>query len=68
MQDSTSTAVTLPAVGDSRCAISRAGAATRNCNRGGVLGKFADALVVKRTNGKSLLEGLNNFKVLVERH
>ena len=34
---------------------------------GGVLGKLADALVVKRINGKSLEEGLNNFKALVER-
>lgn len=34
---------------------------------GGVLGKIADALIVKRMNGKSLEEGLNNFKALVER-
>ena len=34
---------------------------------GGVFGKFADALIVKRMNGKSLEEGLNNFKALVER-
>jgi uncharacterized protein YndB with AHSA1/START domain len=34
---------------------------------GGVLGKLADALIVKRMNGKSLEEGLNNFKALVER-
>ena len=34
---------------------------------GGALGKFADALMVKRMNGKSLEEGLNNFKALVER-
>jgi uncharacterized protein YndB with AHSA1/START domain len=34
---------------------------------GGVLGKLADALVVKRMNGKSLEEALNNFKALVER-
>jgi hypothetical protein len=32
-----------------------------------VLGKLADALIVKRMNGKSLEEGLNNFKALVER-
>jgi carbon monoxide dehydrogenase subunit G len=35
--------------------------------RGGALGKVADALIVKRMNGKSLGEGLNNFKALVER-
>jgi uncharacterized protein YndB with AHSA1/START domain len=34
---------------------------------GGALGKLADALIVKRLNGKSLEEGLNNFKGLVER-
>jgi uncharacterized membrane protein len=34
---------------------------------GGVFGKLADALLVKRINGKSLEEGLNNFKALVER-
>ena len=34
---------------------------------GGVFGKVADALIVKRLNGKSLEEGLNNFKALVER-
>ena len=34
---------------------------------GGVFGKLADALMVKRMNGKSLEEGLNNFKALVER-
>lgn len=33
----------------------------------GVLGKLADALIVKRMNGKSLEQGLNNFKALVER-
>ncbi len=33
----------------------------------GVFGKIADALMVKRMNGKSLEEGLNNFKALVER-
>ena len=33
---------------------------------GGVLGKLADALIVKRMNGKSLEQGLNNFKALVE--
>ena len=34
---------------------------------GGVFGKLADALIVKRMNGKSLEEALNNFKALVER-
>jgi uncharacterized protein YndB with AHSA1/START domain len=34
---------------------------------GGVFGKAADALMVKRMNGKSLEEGLNNFKALLER-
>jgi uncharacterized membrane protein len=34
---------------------------------GGVLGKLADALIVKRMNGKSLEAGLNNFKGLAER-
>jgi uncharacterized protein YndB with AHSA1/START domain len=34
---------------------------------GGAIGKLADALIVKRMNGKSLEEGLNNFKALVER-
>src|SRR3954451_21350111 len=34
---------------------------------GGVFGKLADALIVKRMNGKSLEEGLNNFRALVER-
>ena len=34
---------------------------------GGVFGKLADALIVKRVNGKSLEEGLDNFKTLVER-
>ena len=33
----------------------------------GVFGKIADALIVKRMNGKSLEEALNNFKALVER-
>jgi uncharacterized protein YndB with AHSA1/START domain len=33
----------------------------------GVFGKIADALIVKRMNGKSLEQGLNNFKALVER-
>jgi carbon monoxide dehydrogenase subunit G len=33
---------------------------------GGVFGKVADALMVKRMNAKSLEQGLNNFKVLVE--
>jgi len=35
--------------------------------RGGVFGKIADALIVKRMNGNSLEKGLNNFKALVER-
>jgi carbon monoxide dehydrogenase subunit G len=35
--------------------------------RGGVLGKLADALMVKRMNAKSLEEALDNFKGLVER-
>jgi carbon monoxide dehydrogenase subunit G len=35
---------------------------------GGVLGKIADALIVKRLNAKSLEGGLQNFKALVERH
>src|SRR4051794_12765087 len=34
---------------------------------GGVFGKIADALVVRRMNGKSLEQGLHNFKGLVER-
>jgi uncharacterized protein YndB with AHSA1/START domain len=34
---------------------------------GGVGGRIADALFVKRMNGKSLEEGLRNFKALVER-
>ena len=34
---------------------------------GGVFGKIADALIVRRLNVKSLEEGLQNFKVLVER-
>ena len=34
---------------------------------GGVFGKIADALIVKRMNAKSLEEGLHNFKALVER-
>ena len=34
---------------------------------GGVFGKLGDALIVKRMNGKTLEEGLNNFKALVER-
>ena len=34
---------------------------------GGLLGKLADALMVRRMNDKSLEEGLNNFKALVER-
>jgi carbon monoxide dehydrogenase subunit G len=34
---------------------------------GGVFGRIADALVVKRMNAKSLEEGLHNFKALAER-
>jgi uncharacterized protein YndB with AHSA1/START domain len=34
---------------------------------GGVFGKIADALMVKRMNGRSLEEGLQNFKAFVER-
>jgi uncharacterized protein YndB with AHSA1/START domain len=34
---------------------------------GGVFGKIADALVVRRMNGKTLEKALNNFKALVER-
>lgn len=34
---------------------------------GGVFGKIADALIVKRMNSKSLEEALHNFKALVER-
>jgi uncharacterized membrane protein len=33
---------------------------------GGVFGKIADALVVKRMNSKSLEQGLRNFKDVVE--
>jgi uncharacterized protein YndB with AHSA1/START domain len=32
----------------------------------GPIGKAADALIVKRMNGKSLEDGLKNFKALVE--
>jgi uncharacterized protein YndB with AHSA1/START domain len=34
---------------------------------GGAFGRIADALIVKRMNGKSLGEGLDNFKALMER-
>jgi uncharacterized protein YndB with AHSA1/START domain len=34
---------------------------------GGVLGKIADSLIVERMNAKSLEQGLQNFKALVER-
>ena len=34
---------------------------------GGLFGKIADALMVKRMNAKSLEEALSNFKALVER-
>src|SRR2546423_11559995 len=34
---------------------------------GGALGKLPDSLTAKRMNGKSLEQGLNNFKALVER-
>jgi uncharacterized protein YndB with AHSA1/START domain len=33
---------------------------------GGVLGKLADALIVKRMNSKSLEQALNNLKALLE--
>ncbi len=33
---------------------------------GGVLGKIADALIARRLNAKSLEDGLQNFKALVE--
>jgi hypothetical protein len=33
---------------------------------GGVIGKVADALLVRRLNAKSLQQGLQNFKALVE--
>jgi hypothetical protein len=33
---------------------------------GGVVGKIADALVVKRVNAKSLQQALDNFRALVE--
>jgi carbon monoxide dehydrogenase subunit G len=35
--------------------------------RGGLFGRMADALIVKRMNAKSLGEALHNFKALVER-
>jgi carbon monoxide dehydrogenase subunit G len=34
---------------------------------GGVVGKLADALMIKRMNGKSLEDALHNLKALVER-
>lgn len=34
---------------------------------GGALGRMADALFVKRTNGKTLEEALGNFKAFAER-
>jgi uncharacterized membrane protein len=34
---------------------------------GGVFGRLADALIVRRMNAKSLEEALKNFKALVER-
>jgi len=34
---------------------------------GGVFGKIADALIVKRMNARSLEQALQNFKALVER-
>jgi coenzyme Q-binding protein COQ10 len=34
---------------------------------GGVFGKIADSLIVRRLNAKSLEEGLHNFKALLER-
>ena len=33
---------------------------------GGVFGKIADALIVRRMNARSLEQGLSNFKALVE--
>jgi uncharacterized protein YndB with AHSA1/START domain len=33
---------------------------------GGVFGKIADAVIVKRLNAKSLEQGLNNLKALIE--
>jgi carbon monoxide dehydrogenase subunit G len=35
--------------------------------QGGVFGKIADALIVKRMNSKNLEEALHNLKALVER-
>ena len=35
---------------------------------GRCVGKLADALIAKRMNAKSLEQGLNNFKALVEGH
>jgi carbon monoxide dehydrogenase subunit G len=35
--------------------------------RGGVFGRIADSLIVERMNAKSLEQGLQNFKALVER-
>jgi len=34
---------------------------------GGVLGKIAGSLIVRRLNAKSVEDGLQNFKALVER-
>jgi uncharacterized membrane protein len=34
---------------------------------GGMVGKLADALMIKRMNGKSLEDALHNLKALVER-
>ncbi len=59
--------------GRARCELTPEGDGTRLTTTfdyalpGGVLGKLADALIVKRMNGKSLEQGLNNFKALVER-
>ena len=33
---------------------------------GGVLGKVADALLVRRLNAKSLEQGLHSFKALID--
>ena len=58
--------------GRARCDLTPEGERTRLTTTfdyalpGGVLGKLADALIVKRMNSKSLEEGLNNFKALVE--
>ena len=58
--------------GEARWEVSPQGAGTRLTTTfdyalpGGVLGRTADALIVKRMNARSLGEGLQNFKALVE--